>query len=78
VVCAVSRRSLNTEARVHAQVIQCGICGEQIGTGADSIPGSSVLPCQYHSTMDLILLVAWVRCLVPVWPGDGFIKVILA
>jgi hypothetical protein len=43
----VSRRSLTAEARVHARVNSCGICGGQRGTGTGFSPSSSVLPCQY-------------------------------
>ena len=46
----VSRRPLAEEARIRFQASQCGICGEQIGTGTGFSPSTSVLPCQYHST----------------------------
>jgi hypothetical protein len=41
---AVSRWSLTAEARVHAKVSTCRICG---GTGFS--PSPSVFPCQHHS-----------------------------
>jgi hypothetical protein len=41
----VSRRPLTAEARVHARVNPCGICGGQIGTGTGFSPSSSVFPC---------------------------------
>jgi hypothetical protein len=49
----VSRRPLTAEARVRARVNPCGICGAQSGTGTGFSPSSSVLPCQYHSTVAL-------------------------
>jgi hypothetical protein len=50
---AVSRRPLTAEAGVRALVNPCGICGGQSGTGIGFSPSSSVLPCQYHSTVVL-------------------------
>jgi hypothetical protein len=50
---AVSCWPLTMEACVRAQVIPCGICGGLSGTGTGFAPSSSVLPCQYHSTMAL-------------------------
>jgi hypothetical protein len=38
---------------------QCGICGEQSGTGKGVIsPSTSVFPCQYHSTIALYSLLS--------------------
>jgi hypothetical protein len=42
----VSRRPLTAEARVHAWVNPCGICGGQTGTGTGFSPSFSVFPCQ--------------------------------
>jgi hypothetical protein len=60
----VSRRPLITEAQVRAQFSPCGICGGQSGTETGFYPSSSVLPCQYHSIMDLLAYVS---------PGDWII-----
>jgi hypothetical protein len=49
----ISRRPLTENARVRARVNPCGICGGQSGTGTGFSPISSVLPCQYHSTVAL-------------------------
>jgi hypothetical protein len=46
---AVSCRPLTVEA----QVSQCGTCGGQSGTGTGLSPSSSVVSCQYLSTMAL-------------------------
>jgi hypothetical protein len=56
----VSRRPLTAEARVHARVNPCGICGGQRGTGTGFFsPGYSVFPCQYHSTVALQTHITW-------------------
>jgi hypothetical protein len=55
----VSRRPFTVEARVHARINPCGICGEQNGTGTGFSPSSSVLPCQYHSTFVLQTHIIW-------------------
>jgi hypothetical protein len=52
----VSRRPLTAEARVHARVNQCGICGGQSDTGTGFSPG---FPCQYHSTVSLQTHIIW-------------------
>jgi hypothetical protein len=43
----VSCWPLTAEARVHARVNPCGICGGQSGTGTGFSLSSSVFPCQY-------------------------------
>jgi hypothetical protein len=50
---AVSCWPLTAEARFHAWVSPCGICGEQSGTGTGFSPSSFIYPCNYHSTMAL-------------------------
>jgi hypothetical protein len=47
----VSSRPLKAESRVRARVFPCRICGGQSCTGIGIFPSSSVLPCQYHSTV---------------------------
>jgi hypothetical protein len=56
---AVSRRPLTAETRVCDQVDPCGVCGGQSGTGTSFSPGSSVFPCQYHSTVALQTHIIW-------------------
>jgi hypothetical protein len=46
---AVSRRPLNSEARVRSRVSPCGICGGQSGTGTGFPSSTSVFPCQFYS-----------------------------
>jgi hypothetical protein len=55
----VSRRPLTAEARVRARFNTCSICGGQSGTGTGFSPSSSVVPCQYHSTVALQTRVIW-------------------
>jgi hypothetical protein len=55
----VSRRHLTAEARVRARVNPCVICGGQSGIGTGFSPSSSVLPCQYHSTVALQTHIIW-------------------
>jgi hypothetical protein len=55
----VSRRSPTAEARVHARVNPCGICGGQSGTGTGFSPSSLVFPCQYHYTVALQTNIIW-------------------
>jgi hypothetical protein len=50
---AVSRQPLTAEAHVCARDTPCGICDEQCETGTGFSSSSSVLLCQYHSTMVL-------------------------
>jgi hypothetical protein len=50
---AVSRRPLTAVARFRTRVNPCGICVGQSGTGTGFSPSSSVLPCQYHTTVVL-------------------------
>jgi hypothetical protein len=47
----VSRRSVTVEARVRGLFNPCVICGGQRSTGTGFSLSSSVLPCQYHSTV---------------------------
>jgi hypothetical protein len=56
---AVIRRPLTAEARVHARVNPCGICGGQSGTGTGFSACSSVFTCQYHSTVALQTHIIW-------------------
>jgi hypothetical protein len=39
-------------------VVPCGICGEQRGTGTGFSLNASIFPCQHHSTMDRHTLVS--------------------
>jgi hypothetical protein len=48
---AVSLRPLIAEARFRSQVIPCEVCGWQSGTGVGFPPSTSVLSCQYHSSI---------------------------
>jgi len=48
---AVSRRPVATEARIRSLVSPCEIDGGQNGTGIGFSPSTSVLSCQYYSTM---------------------------
>jgi hypothetical protein len=41
---AVSHRTLTSEPRVRTRVCQCGIYGEQSGTGKGFFPSSSIFP----------------------------------
>jgi hypothetical protein len=56
---AVSRRSLTAEARVHARINPCSICGGQSGTGTGFSPSSSAFPSQYHSIFALQTHIIW-------------------
>jgi hypothetical protein len=47
---AVSRQPVTAEARVRSRVGQCRIYGGQSGTGTGFSLGTSVFPCQFHST----------------------------
>jgi hypothetical protein len=53
---AVSRRPLTAEARFCARDNQCGICDGKSDTGTALSPSFSVFPCQYHSTVALLLI----------------------
>jgi hypothetical protein len=50
---AVSCRPLTVETRVCTWVGPCGICGGHSGTVTGFSSNCSVLPCQYHSNIDL-------------------------
>jgi hypothetical protein len=50
---AASRQPFTAEAWARARLSPFGICGEQSGTGSCFSPSSSVLTCQYHSTVAL-------------------------
>jgi hypothetical protein len=58
------RRLVTAEARVRAWVSPGGICGGQSRSRADSSPSSSVLPCQYHSTVALHMHIGPLRVVV--------------
>jgi hypothetical protein len=47
----VSRRLLTAEVGFRARDNPCGISGGQNGSGTGFSPNSSVLSCQYHSTV---------------------------
>jgi hypothetical protein len=49
----VSRLPFFAEARFCVRIIPCGICSRQIRTGTVFYPRSSVLPCQYHSSVSV-------------------------
>jgi hypothetical protein len=54
----VSRQPLTAEARVRVRISPCGICG-QSGTGAGFPPSTSVLSCQYNSTVAPFSYIIW-------------------
>jgi hypothetical protein len=54
----VSRRPLTAEARVHARVNPCGICGGQSGTGTGFSLSSSIFPCQHIIPASLSKLIS--------------------
>jgi hypothetical protein len=60
----VSCRPLMVEARVCAQVIQCGIYGGQNGAGTGFSPSSSVFPCQYIILLSLSRLISSGECVI--------------
>jgi hypothetical protein len=49
----VRAMAVSSWPQVRARFSPCGICGGQRGTGIVFSPSSSVLPCQYHSTVVL-------------------------
>jgi hypothetical protein len=49
----VSHQPLTMEGQVCAWYITCGICAGQSSSGTGFSPSSSLLPCQYHSTVNL-------------------------
>jgi hypothetical protein len=60
----VSSRPLTTEARVHARVNPCGICGGQSGTGIGFSLSFSVFPCQYIIPPSLSKLISSGECVI--------------
>ena len=48
---AVSPWRITAKARVRNQISSCEICGRPSGTEAGFSPSTSVLPCQYYSTI---------------------------
>jgi hypothetical protein len=56
---AVSRQPLTTETRLRARVTPCGIYGRPSGVETGFTPSSSVLPCQYNSTVVLHTHCIW-------------------
>jgi hypothetical protein len=60
---AVSRRPLTAEAQARAQVIPCGICGGQSGTGTGFSPSSSIPPVNVSPPWLFILM--WGRTIGP-------------
>jgi hypothetical protein len=60
----VSHWPVTTEARVHARVNTCGICGGQSGTGMGFSPNSSVFPCQYIIPPLLSKLISYGECII--------------
>jgi hypothetical protein len=48
---AVSRRDLNAETQVRAQVSPCGICGGQSVTGTSFSRSSSIYHCRHHHSI---------------------------
>ena len=53
---AISRRPVTAKARVQPLVGICGIYGAQNITGTSLCPSTSVLPCQYLSTIIYLVL----------------------
>jgi hypothetical protein len=53
----VSSQPLTAEARVDARFSPSGTCAGHSGTGTGFSPSSSVLPCQYYSTVTLHTLI---------------------
>jgi hypothetical protein len=51
----VSLRPSTAEDQVRSRFSPCGICGGQRGTGTGFTPSTSVLPCQFHSTVAPLL-----------------------
>jgi hypothetical protein len=56
---AVSRQPRTANARVLARVNPCCVFGGQSGSGTGFFQSSSVLPCQYHSTVALQTHIIW-------------------
>jgi hypothetical protein len=56
---AVSHLPLTAEARVRARLSPRRICGGNRSIGTDFSPSSSVIPCQYHSTVTLHIHIIW-------------------
>jgi hypothetical protein len=54
---AASHKHLTAQARVHAWVSSCGVCGGKRGTGTGISPSYSVFSRQYHSTFPLHRLI---------------------
>jgi hypothetical protein len=60
----ISCRPVTADARVHARVNPCAICGGQSGTEIGFSPSSSVFPCQYIIPPSLSKLISSGECVI--------------